>query len=125
MHAERRIPTFTIKIHNCIAIIIWINASCFTKKDTIVVNNAKIKDIFILFSGLTLSATTAGIMYPLMLKIGTEKNEMIIILSAIAAVGLQVLLSAVLHRCILQVKSARTCSILILRQHEEKYLHLR
>lgn len=46
--------------------------------------------------GLTLSATTAGIMYPLMLKIGTEKNEMIIILSAIAAVGLQVLLSAVL-----------------------------
>lgn len=46
--------------------------------------------------GLTLSAATAGIMYPLMLKIGTEKNEMIMILSAIAAVGLPVLLSAVL-----------------------------
>lgn len=46
--------------------------------------------------GLTLSATTAGIMYPLMLKIGTEKNEMIMILSAIAAVGLLILLSAIL-----------------------------
>ncbi len=46
--------------------------------------------------GLTLSAATAGIMYPLMLKIGTEKNEMIMILSAIAAVGLLVLLSAIL-----------------------------
>ncbi len=46
--------------------------------------------------GLTLSAATAGIMYPLMLKLGTEKNEMIMILSAIAAVGLLVLLSAIL-----------------------------
>lgn len=46
--------------------------------------------------GLTLSATTAGIMYPLMLKIGTEKNEMIMILSAIAVVGLLILLSAIL-----------------------------
>lgn len=46
--------------------------------------------------GLTLSAVTAGIMYPLMLKMGTEKNEMIMILSAIAAVGLPVLLSAIL-----------------------------
>ena len=46
--------------------------------------------------GLTLSANTAGIMYPLMLKIGTEKNEMIMILSAIAAVGLLILLSAIL-----------------------------
>lgn len=46
--------------------------------------------------GLTLSATTAGIMYPLMLKIGTEKNELIMILSAIAAAGLPVLLSAIL-----------------------------
>lgn len=46
--------------------------------------------------GLTLSATTAGIMFPLMLKFGTEKNEMIMILSAIASVGLLFLVSAVL-----------------------------
>lgn len=46
--------------------------------------------------GFTLSATTAGIMYPLMLKIGTEKNELIMILSAIASVGLLVILSAIL-----------------------------
>lgn len=46
--------------------------------------------------GLTISATTAGIMYPLMLKIGTEKNEMIMILSSIAAVGLLVFLSVIL-----------------------------
>lgn len=35
-------------------------------------------------------------MYPLMLKIGTEKSEIIMILSAIAAVGLLILLSAIL-----------------------------
>ncbi len=46
--------------------------------------------------GITLSAATAGIMYPLMLKIGTEKSEMIMIFSAIAAVGLMDLLSAIL-----------------------------
>ena len=46
--------------------------------------------------GLTLSATTAGIMFPLMLKIGTEKNEIIMILSAIASIGLLLLVSAVL-----------------------------
>lgn len=46
--------------------------------------------------GLTLSAATAGIMYPLILKIGTEKNEMIMILQAITAVELLVLLSAIL-----------------------------
>ena len=46
--------------------------------------------------GLTLSAATTGIMYPLMLKTGKEKNEMIMILSAIAASGLPVLLSAIL-----------------------------
>ncbi len=46
--------------------------------------------------GLTLSATTTGIMYPLMLKTGTEKNELIMILSAIVSVGLLVLVSAVL-----------------------------
>ena len=46
--------------------------------------------------GLTLAATTAGIMYPLMLKIGTEKNELIMILSGIASIGLLVLVSAAL-----------------------------
>lgn len=46
--------------------------------------------------GLTLAATTAGIMYPLMLKIGTEKNEILMILSAIASIGLLVLISALL-----------------------------
>ena len=54
---------------------------------------------FVLFGyefGLTLAATTAGIMYPLMLKTGTEKNEMIMILSAFIAVGLLVLVAAIL-----------------------------
>ena len=46
--------------------------------------------------GLTLSVTTAGIMYPLMLKIGTEKNELIMILSSIISIGLMVLISAAL-----------------------------
>lgn len=36
--------------------------------------------------GLTLSLVTAAAMYPVMLKIGTEKNELILILSALAAV---------------------------------------
>lgn len=35
-------------------------------------------------------------MYPLMLKIGTEKNELIMILSGIASIGLLVLISAIL-----------------------------
>ena len=38
--------------------------------------------------GLTLSAISVGIMYPLMLKFGTDKNELIMILSAFAAVGM-------------------------------------
>lgn len=46
--------------------------------------------------GLTLATTTAGIMYPLMLKIGTDKNELIMILSAITSIGLLVLISAIL-----------------------------
>ena len=46
--------------------------------------------------GLTLSAATAGIMFPLMLKIGTEKNEMIMILSAVASIGLLLLVAALL-----------------------------
>lgn len=35
-------------------------------------------------------------MCPLMLKIGTEKNELIILLSSIASIGLLILLSAIL-----------------------------
>ena len=46
--------------------------------------------------GLTLAATTAGFMYPLMLKIGTEKNELIMILSTVTSIGLLVLVSAIL-----------------------------
>lgn len=41
--------------------------------------------------GLTLSAISVGIMYPLMLKFGTDKNELIMILSAFAAVGIMLL----------------------------------
>lgn len=46
--------------------------------------------------GITLATTTAGIMYPLMLKIGTDKNEMILLLSMIVAIGLLVLVAAAL-----------------------------
>lgn len=46
--------------------------------------------------GLTLSVSTVGIMYPLMLKMGTEKNELIMILSAIASIAIIVLVAAVL-----------------------------
>ena len=35
-------------------------------------------------------------MYPIILKIGTEKNEMVLLLSAFAAVGLMCLIAAVL-----------------------------
>lgn len=46
--------------------------------------------------GLTLSAATTAIMYPLMLKLGTEKNELIMILSAMVSIGLVVLAAGVL-----------------------------
>lgn len=46
--------------------------------------------------GLTLSAVTVGIMFPLMLRIGTEKNELILILSAAASIGLLFLVSSAL-----------------------------
>lgn len=45
--------------------------------------------------GLTLSVIVAAIMYPTMLKIGTEKNELIILLSAFLA-GMFMLLIALL-----------------------------
>lgn len=44
--------------------------------------------------GLALSLFTAGFMYPLILKSGTEKSDMIMILSGIASIGIMVLLSA-------------------------------
>lgn len=44
--------------------------------------------------GISLSLITAGFMYPIMLKIGTEKNELVIIICAgIAAVLFQVFLT--------------------------------
>lgn len=46
--------------------------------------------------GLTLSTFSIGIMYPLMLKIGTEKNELILLLSAFGAVGMMLLVAALL-----------------------------
>ena len=37
--------------------------------------------------GLTLSVITSAVMYPVMLKIGTEKNELILLVSAFFAIG--------------------------------------
>nr|WP_274600437.1 ABC-2 transporter permease [[Clostridium] symbiosum] len=45
--------------------------------------------------GLTQSITVAAIMFPVMLKIGTEKNELIILISAFFA-GIFMLIVAVL-----------------------------
>lgn len=41
-------------------------------------------------------SSTAGIMYPLTLKLGTEKSELIMILSAIASMGMISLVAAAL-----------------------------
>ena len=46
--------------------------------------------------GLGLSIISVSLMYPIILKIGTEKNEMVLLLSAFAAVGLMCLIAAVL-----------------------------
>lgn len=46
--------------------------------------------------GLGLSIVSVSLMYPIILKIGTEKNEMVLLLSAFAAVGLMCLIAAVL-----------------------------
>lgn len=46
--------------------------------------------------GLTLSFISVSLMYPIILKIGTEKNELVLILSAFAAIGLMCLIAAVL-----------------------------
>lgn len=44
--------------------------------------------------GLTLSFFSIAVMYPLVLKLGTEKNELILLLSTFGAIGMQLLLAA-------------------------------
>ena len=46
--------------------------------------------------GLTLSFFSIAVMYPLVLKFGTEKNELILILSTFGAIGMQLLTAACL-----------------------------
>lgn len=46
--------------------------------------------------GLTLSGISIGIMYPIMLRTGTDKNELILIFSAFGSVGLRLLAAFVL-----------------------------
>ena len=46
--------------------------------------------------GLALSVISVSLMYPIILKIGTEKNELVLILSAFVAIGLMCLIAAVL-----------------------------
>lgn len=41
--------------------------------------------------GLVLSVITVSLMYPVLLKTGTEKNELILLLSALAAIGILLL----------------------------------
>ncbi len=46
--------------------------------------------------GLVLSIISISLMYPIILKIGTEKNELILILSAFAAIGIMLLIAFLL-----------------------------
>ncbi|MGG4146883.1 ABC-2 transporter permease [Paenibacillus algorifonticola] len=46
--------------------------------------------------GLTLSITLVSLMYPIMLKIGTEKNELVVFFSGFAAIGMMLVLAALL-----------------------------
>lgn len=48
--------------------------------------------------GLTLSFFSIAVMYPLVLKFGTEKNELIFILSTFGAIGMQLLTAACLSK---------------------------
>lgn len=48
--------------------------------------------------GLTLSFFSIAVMYPLVLKLGTEKNELILLLSTLGAIGMQLLLAASLAK---------------------------
>lgn len=74
-----------------------IMGSCTGLSSYVVGSFSNIQPIFIGYTyGLTLAVTAAGIMYPLMLKIGTDKNEMILILSIMAGLGLIVLVAAIL-----------------------------
>lgn len=46
--------------------------------------------------GLTLSITSVALMYPIMLKLGTEKNELIVFISCLAAIGMMVVVATLL-----------------------------
>lgn len=48
--------------------------------------------------GLTLSFFSIAVMYPLVLKLGTEKNELTLLLSTFGAMGMQLLLAASLAK---------------------------
>lgn len=48
--------------------------------------------------GLTLSFFSIAVMYPLVLKLGIEKNELILILSTFGAIGMQLLTAACLSK---------------------------
>ncbi len=48
--------------------------------------------------GLTVSFFSIAVMYPLVLKFGTEKNELILILSTFGAIGMQLLTAACLAK---------------------------
>lgn len=48
--------------------------------------------------GLTLSFFSLAILYPLVLKLGTEKNELILLLATFGAIGMQLLLAACLSK---------------------------
>lgn len=48
--------------------------------------------------GLTLSFFSIAVMYPLVLKLGTEKSELILILSTFGAIGMQLLTAACLSK---------------------------
>lgn len=48
--------------------------------------------------GLTLSFFSIAVMYPLVLKLGMEKNELILILSTFGAIGMQLLTAACLSK---------------------------
>ncbi|AJS58480.1 ABC-2 transporter permease [Paenibacillus sp. IHBB 10380] len=46
--------------------------------------------------GLTLSITSVALMYPIMLRIGTEKNELVVFFSGFGAIGIMLVLAALL-----------------------------
>ncbi|MFC4305973.1 ABC-2 transporter permease [Cohnella boryungensis] len=46
--------------------------------------------------GLTLSIASVALMYPIMLKMGTEKNELVVFLSGFGAVGIMLILAVIL-----------------------------